>query len=83
MGGECVIEALIDYIQQKGYQVRVEKKYIVLWKEINGLLVQLPWRIDDESIRYSRSNDLSLLKLEADHRIHQFDEAIAKGPPKT
>ncbi len=74
-----MIEALIDYIQKQGCNVRVEEGYLVLWKEAKGSICQLGWHVFlCEPLAQAYRQTLFTI---ADYKIAKLDKKIAETDP--
>lgn len=74
-----MIEALIDYIQQKGCNVSVMTESLLLWKIAKGQRINKNWRIS--KLELNQIVDASLLFQEADRQIGMIDKAIEGYQP--
>lgn len=68
-----MIEALIKYIQDKGYKVSVMTESLLIWKIAKGQRLNRNWAISKIQL-----NSLSwdLLTYEADHQMDLIEKAI-------
>jgi hypothetical protein len=69
-----MLEALIDYIQRKGYQVSVMEGSLLLWKIANGQRFNKNWSISKAEI--SQIVDKEVLFLDADRQMIAIKKAI-------
>jgi len=73
------IEIIIDHIQKQGCNVRVEKGYLVLWKEAKGSICQIAWGISPMALGNQAYRDL--LFFGAEQAIAKLNKKIAETEP--
>src|SRR5260221_6289747 len=72
-----IIEALIAYIQEKGYRVSVMTESLLIWKIANGQRFNRNWAISKAEI--SQAADKQLLFMEADLQMIAIKKAIEQS----
>jgi hypothetical protein len=69
-----MIEALIAYIEDKGFKVDVFPDRLLISRQAGDKLWSYGWAISRQSLTYARTCK-ELLFHEADYRLSQFDKA--------
>lgn len=72
-----MIEAIIDYIQKRSFNVGVRPDMLVIYKEFDSLKYEMSWYKPIETAKYARF-PMDMLEVEADICMVQIDNAIAK-----
>ena len=70
-----MIEVLIKYIQDKGFEVHVESGFLIIRKKVGGKIYSISWGISRHVLRPEREE---LLYYLADTTLEQLNRAIAE-----
>lgn len=69
-----MIEAIVKYIEEKGFQVDVSPSMLLIWKKVGGKRAMCSWMISQMEIRYLV--DWRVLLLQADGKMEQLTRLI-------
>jgi hypothetical protein len=75
-----MIEVLVDYIEKKGFFVKVFKGYIVICKYLGEYSMEFGWALAPHELSGSIPRDV--LFDQADYYMGYIKDAIEKGPPE-
>lgn len=72
-----MIEALVSYIEEKGFHVDIAPSMLLIWKMAEGKRAVCSWMISQTEIKYLV--DWRVLLLEADLKMGQITKLIEEG----
>ncbi len=75
-----IIEALIAYIQEKGYKVSVMTESLLIWKVARGQRFNRNWAISKAEL--NQVADEQVLFMEADRQMISINRAIEQYQPE-